>query len=702
MLAEGFVWTVTGMGLDFLVPYIFGQTVSLLASRAPSAVLLGIEMGPWTMVATGATAYVVRLIVTDTRNITYVPIAPRAFQKAICDYTAKAVNCSIENRSKPGEDIIRLQKGIIAVSSISALACTQLVPVIGSTLTSAGILSWTYGPQFGGCLVAAVGASAVYNARAAKTIIDLRSASLEVGNKSFDELMTAINHFQPIQSFLKEEFELARVKKSQQAYAAIETKSAGFSYQIARKQDIFQGLVFALMNLLAGRGVLNGQLSAGDFATIQALSMQFFSGFAAFGQSVSQVVSSARDSEVFFDYIHTPPQIIDRFPDAKLNIEPGKGNVEFKKVCFTYKNRPDTQVLTDVLCQIPSGGKIGFAGATGSGKTTILRLLYRFIDPTSGEILIDGKSISEVSLKSLRSSIGIIEQDPVLMSGTLLENILYGVITLDGTPERIAIDNILEAVRLDRQDIDAKEAAAKTQKDSKSEVKAVSACPRRVYQFPENSLERNLINAVLNAAHSARLIDFIDKEKDGLLTMIEERGTNLSGGQKQRVAIARVLMRGENLKILLLDEATSSLDAKTEAIVQQNIDEIGTNLGLTQIWITHHLTNLINAHAIYVLENGKIVQQGTHDELISQDGNYARLWADQTRDKSEEKVSPRSGQASFNQASRRHSVLFKDKSKSQPEEHVITISDQSSDSVSIDMSEDSVVLWHCNSHARKS
>lgn len=128
-----------------------------------------------------------------------------------------------------------MQKGLGGVSTTSSLVFKEFIPVIGSTLTSAGILYWNYGPQFGGCLVVAVGVAAVYNARAAKTIVDLRALSIDACNKSFNDVMTAINHPLTIQSFLKEEFEQKRIKQSLQAYTDSETKSAEFSNQMARR-----------------------------------------------------------------------------------------------------------------------------------------------------------------------------------------------------------------------------------------------------------------------------------------------------------------------------------------------------------------------------------------------------------------------------------------------------------------------------------
>lgn len=639
LLLGGLVLTVTGVGLDLLVPYVLGETIAMLASGTATTVVLGIEMGPYMMIATGASTYALRSAVVSYRGEVLAPIGPNAFAKAVCDYSDHAIQRSVEEKSEPGLDLTRIQKGVIAISSFSSQACSQFLPILSSTLSSAGMLSSRYGGEYGGLLVTAVGVCVAYNVATAKKIVTIRAEILETNNKSFDHLMFSVNHSATIQSFLKEDEVKKRSREVHGAAGRSELKSNRFMIQVARYQDFFLNMVLAGTCLLAGREVLSNKLGAGDFATIQALMIQCFANVSGLAQATGLMVSGARDSQIFFDYLETPSHIVDRFPNEKLQILPGNASIEFKNVCFTYKSKPNVQVLNNISCQIMPGQKIAFVGATGSGKSTATKLISRSIDQMAGTILIAGKDTQKVGLKSLRRNIGIIEQNPVILSGTLLENILYGVVEPEGSLKRQAVNNILEAARKDLEDsVEREKKKSQENLNGVAQLQPSQVVKKRIESFPENSLEQALIQEVFIAIDNAKLTDYV--KKNGLLTPIEERGANLSGGQVQRVAIARVLMRGEYLKILLLDEATSALDAKTEKEIQANIDEISKKLGLTSVWVTHHRDNVRNADMIFVMNEGQIVQKGTDKQLMDDTaGVYAKLWADHNLDRGEDKPS---------------------------------------------------------------
>lgn len=624
LLVGGLVLTATGVGLDLLVPYVLGETVAMLASGAATTVVLGIEMGPYMMIATGASTYALRSAVVSYRGEVLAPIGFNAFAKAICDYNDKAIQRSVEEKSEPGADLTRIQKGVIAVSIFSSQACSQFLPILSSTLSSASMLSSRFGGEYGGLLVAAVGVCVAYNVTTANKIVTIRSETLETNNKSFDHLMFSVNHPATIQSFLKEEEVKKTAREVHYAAGHSELKSTRFMIQVARYQDFFLNTVLIGTCLLAGRDVLSTKLRAGDFATIQALMMQCFSSVSALSQATALMISSTRDYQKFSEFLETPSHIVDRFPQEELEINSGHASIEFKNISFSYKSKPDVTVLNNISCHMLSGQKIAFVGATGSGKSTATKLISRFIDQIAGTILIAGKDTQQVGLKSLRRNIGIIEQNPVIISGSLLENILYGVVEPEGSPKRQAVKSILEAARKDLKDIAESEKSPGTKKVAKS----------RIESFPDDSLENALMQEVFLAIDNAKLTDYV--KKNGLLTMVEERGANLSGGQVQRVAIARVLMRGDYLKILLLDEATSALDAKTEKEIQANIDEITKKFGLTSIWVTHHRDNVRNADKIFVMNEGRIIQEGTDQQLMeNKEGVYAKLWEDQSLDRIE-------------------------------------------------------------------
>jgi ATP-binding cassette subfamily B (MDR/TAP) protein 1 len=215
---------------------------------------------------------------------------------------------------------------------------------------------------------------------------------------------------------------------------------------------------------------------------------------------------------------------------------------------------------------------VALVGPSGSGKSTVIQILERFYDPLKGTVMIDDVDIKDFDLKWLRRNIGLVSQEPILFSGTIVENILLG--------------------------------------------------------NPEASMEE-----VEKAAKLANAYDFIMNQPDGFKTLVGEIGTQLSGGQKQRIAIARAILK--NPKILLLDEATSALDTESERLVQNALDNLMQ--GRTTIIIAHRLSTIRNANVIYVMLNGKIVEQGTHHQLLELNGVYTSLAAQQLADM-EEKI----------------------------------------------------------------
>ncbi len=251
-------------------------------------------------------------------------------------------------------------------------------------------------------------------------------------------------------------------------------------------------------------------------------------------------------------------------PEA-VPLEKVEGTVEFQHVSYGYEE--DTEVLKDVSFKIEKGEKFALVGPSGGGKTTICHLIPNFYKLEEGDILIDGQSVKNVTLSSLRSQIGIVQQDIYLFNASIRDNILYG--RLDATEEE-----------------------------------------------------------VIEAAKMANIHDYIMAMPHGYDTVIGERGVRLSGGQKQRLCIARVFLK--NPPILILDEATSSLDNATEIAIQQALDKLCE--GRTTIVVAHRLSTIKDADEIMVVDEGEILQKGSHEQLMQQEGLYKNLYELQFRD----------------------------------------------------------------------
>jgi len=293
-----------------------------------------------------------------------------------------------------------------------------------------------------------------------------------------------------------------------------------------------------------------------------------FFGVLIGGMGLGQIGASYPDMEKGLIAAFRMFKIIDREPNMKKPRETAKksgieGHIEFRNVSFAYPTRKEMKVYDGLDCTIQTGQTVAFCGPTGCGKSTIVNLIERFYDPDSGDILIDGEPIHNYDLAYLRSQISLVSQEPVLFDASIKENIALGV----------------------------------TRKVSDQEIE--------------------------DAARRANAHDFISSFPDGYNTRTGEKGSQMSGGQKQRIAIARAILKKS--KIILLDEATSALDTKSEKIVQEALDALIAAQSATCIIIAHRLSTIQNADVIIVLESGKIVEKGTHQELLKLDRVYSHM-----------------------------------------------------------------------------
>ncbi|EES12287.1 hypothetical protein BDA96_06G116700 [Sorghum bicolor] len=273
-----------------------------------------------------------------------------------------------------------------------------------------------------------------------------------------------------------------------------------------------------------------------------------------------EIVRGGESIRSVFAILNSRTRIDPDDPDAE-QVESVRGEIDFRHVDFAYPTRPDVMVFKDFSLRIRAGQSQALVGASGSGKSTVIALIERFYDPLAGKVMVDGKDIRRLNLKSLRLRIGLVQQEPVLFAASILENIAYG---RDGATEE----------------------------------------------------------EVVEAAKVANVHGFVSALPDGYRTPVGERGVQLSGGQKQRIAIARAVLKDP--AVLLLDEATSALDAESECVLQEALERIMK--GRTAVLVAHRLSTIRGVDNIAVVQDGRVVEQGSHGDLVSRpDGAYSRL-----------------------------------------------------------------------------
>jgi len=362
-----------------------------------------------------------------------------------------------------------------------------------------------------------------------------------------------------VKAFGMENYEIERFREEEKKYFRLLTSLIRRRALASPITESLGVITISIILYFIGTQIVLGKsdMTPGAFFVFLGIFFQMMPSIKLFGQVFNSIQEGIAASERVFSILDTTPKIIDA-PNA-IEFKSFNKGIQFQNVSFKYEK--SDLILNNINLEINKGEVLAIVGPSGAGKSSLVDLIPRFYDVTDGSILIDGIDIRNITMKSLRSFIGVVTQETILFNDTVKNNIAYGL--QDVSPDKI-----------------------------------------------------------IEAAKAANAHNFIQVLKDGYETVIGDRGTKLSGGERQRLSIARALLK--NPPILILDEATSSLDTESEVLVQQAIERLMK--GRTSIVIAHRLSTVQRANKIIVLSDGEIVEEGTHEALLSKLGLYHKLY----------------------------------------------------------------------------
>lgn len=458
-----------------------------------------------------------------------------------------------------------LDRGADAVGTLLSLALFNVLPNVIELIMTLTVILKIFDWRYVGLLLLALGLYSSVSYVFTRLRMTARRARNRASNEAQHQLVDSILNFETVRSFANEPHEIARYDAARK-----DLRQAEISLQrYVSLSQISRGILIAVTTTtllaMAAHDIVAHRLAVAQFVLIGSYLSGLYSSVGALNYVSAGWRNARVDLENYLELLAVRSEITHAVQPVRLPgklSEAGAASVAFRHVSFGYS--PARQILHDVSINIPAGTSLAIVGHTGSGKSTLGRLLTRAYDPTEGSVCIDGHDLRDIAPTDIQNIIGTVPQDTVLFNSSIGENIAYG-------------------------DLSA----------SREEIE--------------------------KAARSAQIDTFIRELPDGYDTVVGERGLKLSGGEKQRVAIARVILKDP--RILLLDEATSALDTRTEVAIQKELAVLSQ--ARTTVIVAHRLSTVQDADRIVVLDAGRVVEQGSHTELLSTGGHYAAMWAAQ-------------------------------------------------------------------------
>lgn len=489
--------------LNVYVPFLLKQATDQLSVKEGPLIL------PVAFIVAYGAARILVALFGEFRDLVFVKTGQHA-QRTIALSTFKHLhNLSLDfhlSRQTGGLSRV-IERGTRGIQFVLNFMTFNIVPTLFEISLVTGVLIYQFNILYAAIIFSTIAIYIILTLVVTEWRLKYRRAMNSSENKANTKAIDSLINYETVKYFGNEEHEYKRFDESLARYesAAIQSQKSLSVLNVLQAAVIGFGLITIM--LLAGEGVVEGRHTIGDFVLVNMYLIQLYMPLNFLGFVYREIKNSLVDMDKMFELIHVNTSVMDK--NGAVDFKPSKGEVEFKNVSFFYDK--DRQILKNVNFKIEEGKTLAVVGPSGSGKSTLARLLFRFYDVDSGEILIDGLNLKDMKQKSLRENIGVVPQDTVLFNDTIGYNILYG------WPE-------------------ANEAAMRS------------------------------------AAKMAKIDDFIQTLPEAYDTPVGERGLKLSGGEKQRVAIARTILK--NPQILVFDEATSALDSHKEKEIQTSLKEI--------------------------------------------------------------------------------------------------------------------------------
>ncbi|RMJ27705.1 hypothetical protein PHISP_01419 [Aspergillus sp. HF37] len=498
----------------------------------------------------------------ELRNAVFASVAQKAIRKVarnVFDHLLR-LDLNFHLTRQTGGLTRAIDRGTKGISFLLTSMVFHVVPTALEISLVCGILTYQYGPQFAAITAATMIAYSAFTISTTAWRTKFRKNANAADNRGATVAVDSLINYEAVKYFNNEKFEVHRYDRALKAYEDASIKVTTSLAFLNSGQNMIFSSALAGMMYLAANGVAAGTLTVGDLVMVNQLVFQLSVPLNFLGSVYRELRQSLLDMETLFNLQKVNVSIKER-PNAKpLDLTRG-GEVRFENVTFGY--HPERPILKNASFTIPAGQKFAFVGSSGCGKSTILKLLFRFYDIQEGRILVDGQDVRDVTLDSLRKAVGVVPQDTPLFNDTIEHNIRYG--------------------RIEASD-----------------------------------------DEVRRAAQRAHVHEIVEKFPDQYKTPVGERGLMISGGEKQRLAMARLLLKDPQL--LFFDEATSSLDTYTEQAMLQNINSVLKEKKRTSIFVAHRLRTIYDSDKILVLKDGQVAESGSHRELLEKNGIYAELW----------------------------------------------------------------------------